>query len=50
MISFISRSLSSSERKFSTTEKKGLAVLWAIGKFRLYIEATHFTVITDHFA
>lgn len=50
VISFISRSLTSSERKFSTTEKECLAVLWAIEKFRPYIEATHFTVVTDHFA
>lgn len=50
VISFISRSLTSSERKFSTTEKECLAVLWAIEKFRPYIEATRFTVVTDHFA
>lgn len=50
VVSFISRSLSSSERKFSTTEKECLAVLWAIERFRPYVEATRFTVITDHFA
>lgn len=50
VISFISRSLVAGERKFSTTEKECLAVLWAIEKFRPYVEATHFTVITDHFA
>lgn len=50
VVSFISRSLTSSERKFSTTEKECLAVLWAIEKFRPYIEATHFTIVTDHFA
>lgn len=50
VISFISRSLSTSERKFSTTEKECLAVLWAIERFRPYVEATHFTVVTDHFA
>lgn len=50
VISYISRSLTSSERKFSTTEKEALAVLWAIERFRPYIEGTRFTVVTDHFA
>lgn len=50
VVSFISRSLTKSERKFSATEKECLAVLWAIQKFRCYVEATHFSVVTDHFA
>lgn len=50
VISFISRSLNASERKFSVTEKECLSVLWSIEKFRQYVEATHFTVVTDHFA
>ena len=47
-IAFVNRLLTSSERKFTTTEKECKAVLWAIEKFRPYVEGTTFTVYTDH--
>lgn len=50
VVCYLSRSLNKNERKFTTTEKECLAVLFAIEKLRPYIEGTKFTVVTDHFS
>lgn len=47
-VEFASRLLTSAERNYSTTEREALAVVWAVTKFRGYIEGLPVTIVTDH--
>lgn len=47
IIGYFSKKLSSTQRKYSATEKECLGVLLAVENFRHYIEGSTFTVVTD---
>ncbi len=48
VIAFASRTLSTSERKYSVVEKKALACVRAVEKWRTYVWGHRFTLRTDH--
>ena len=47
-ISFSSRKLSTAEKNYTTTEREGLAMVYALQKFRHYLLGSHFKMFTDH--
>lgn len=47
-ISFVAKSLSKSERKYSATKRELLALVFALKRFHKYIYGSSFTLYTDH--
>ena len=47
-VAYMSKSLNSAERNYSTTEKERLAVIKAVEHFRHYLYGVHFNIYGDH--
>ena len=47
-VAFASRKLNQTERRYSTTERELLSVVYAVKQFYLHVEGRHLTIYTDH--
>jgi hypothetical protein len=48
-LAFASRKLSTAEVNYTTTEREGLSMVYALQKFHHYLLGGHFKMFTDHF-
>ena len=49
-VAFSSRKLSTTEKNYTTTEREGLAMVYALQKYRHYLLGGHFRMYIDHSA
>lgn len=47
VIAYASKALSDLEKKYFQTEREALALVWAVDKFKLYLQGKRFTLLTD---
>lgn len=48
LISYASKTLTSTEQKYAQTEREALALVWACEKFHYYLYGKFFHLVTDH--
>lgn len=48
VIYYASKSLTDCEKRFSSTEKEALAIVWAVERFKMYLLGMEFELETDH--
>ena len=47
-VTYISKSLSPVEQRYSQTEREAFAIRWACERLRMYLAGARFKVVTDH--
>ncbi|CAI7732521.1 unnamed protein product [Closterium sp. NIES-53] len=48
VVAYASRSCKSAEAQYNSYIGKGLAAVWAVGHFRVYLQGREFTLVMDH--